>query len=161
MHTRDEAWMALDRNFKTFMESLGRLTEEELTTAEVVGKWSAKDVVAHVWVWVDEALVTVKAWNGKRPWQEGVAYDDAWNEKEVAARSILPLINVVDGLATSHRRLMRELDRADDAALAHKGREPRGQELALVEFYYSIAKHYLEHAIDLKNYEERCLDGCD
>lgn len=161
MHTRDDAWMALDRNFKTFMDSLGHLTEEELTAAEVVGKWSAKDVVAHVWVWVDEALGTVKAWNGARPWQEGVEFDDAWNEKEVAARSILPLINVIDGLAASHRRLMRELDRADDAALAHKGKEPRGKEMALVDFYYSMAKHYLEHATDLKNYEERCLDGCD
>ena len=161
MHTRDDAWIALDRGFKMFMDSLGHLTEEELTATEVVGKWSAKDVVAHVWVWADEALVTVKAWDGKRPWQEGVMYDDEWNEKQVESRSVLPLINVVDGLTTAHRRLMRELDRVEDAFLAQKGKEPRGQEMSLVDYYYSVAKHYQEHATDLKNYQERCLGGCD
>ncbi len=161
MHTRDDTWIALDRGFKVFMDSLGHLTEEELTATDVVGKWSAKDVVAHMWVWVDEALVAVKAWNGRRPSQEGVTYDDAWNEKQVESRSTLPLISVVDGLTAAHRRLMRELDRAEDAALAQKGKEPRGEEMSLVDYYHSVAKHYQEHAIDLKNYEERCLDGCD
>jgi hypothetical protein len=161
MHTRDDAWIALDCGFKTFMDSLGHLTEEELTATEVVGKWSAKDVVAHMWVWVDEALVTVKAWNGKRPWQEGVTYDDEWNEKQVESRSVLPLINVVDGLTTAHRRLIRELDRVEDTLLAQKGKEPRGTEMSLVDFYYFMAKHYQEHAADLKNYQERCLGECD
>ncbi len=161
MHTRDDAWMALDRSFKLFMDSLGHLTVEELTATEVVGKWSAKDVVAHVWVWVDEAVVTAGAWNGKRPWQEGVTYDDAWNEKQVEARSTLPLLSVVDGLKAAHRRLMRELDRTEDEALTEKGKEPRGVEMSLVDFYYSMSKHYQEHATDLKNYQERCLDGCD
>ena len=60
MHTRDEAWTELDHSFKAFMDSLGHLTEEELTAAEVVGKWSVKDVVAHVWSWVDEAVQTAR-----------------------------------------------------------------------------------------------------
>ena len=30
MHTCDEAWTALDHGFKTFMDCLGKLTEEEL-----------------------------------------------------------------------------------------------------------------------------------
>lgn len=161
MHTRDDAWIALDRGFKAFMDSLGHLTEEELTAAAVVGKWSAKDVVAHVWVWMDEALQTVQAWNGKRPWQEGITFDDTWNEKQVASRSMLPLLSVVDGLTTVHRRFMRELDRTEDAVLIQKGKEPRGREMSLLEFYFFMADHYQEHAADLKNYQEHCLDGCD
>ena len=162
MHTRDDAWIALDRSFKTFMDCLGHLTEEELTAAEVVGKWSVKDVVAHVWSWVDEAVQTAKAWQGPRPWQEGVEYDDAWNEKQVRARDALPLITVVDGLTGSHRRLVHMLDRAEDDELEKVSKVPwENEAMTLVDFYWSRAEHYQEHAIDLKNYQERCLEGCD
>jgi hypothetical protein len=161
MHTRDDAWIALDRGFKIFMDSLGRLTEEELTATEVVGKWSAKDVVAHVWVWIDEAAQTATAWGGKRPWQEGVTYDDAWNEKQVEARAALPLITVVDGLAGAHRRFVRLLDRTEDDELKHTGKAQWGEVMSLVDYFYSMAGHYQEHATDLKNYQGRCLEGCD
>jgi hypothetical protein len=162
MHTRDDAWIALDRSFKTFMDSLGHLTEEELTAVEVVGKWSVKDVVAHVWSWVDEAVLTAKAWQSRRPWQEGVNYDDAWSEKQVQARSALPLINVVDGLTGAHRRFVHLLDMAEDDALEQIDKAPWEEEsMTLVDFYYSMAGHYQEHALDLKNYQERCLEGCD
>ena len=162
MHTRDDAWIALDRGFKTFMDSLGHLTEEELTATEVVGKWSVKDVVAHVWAWVDEAVQTAKAWDGKRPWQEGVAYDDAWNEKQVVSRSALPLINVVDGLTGAHRRFMHLLDRAEDDALEQQWQGALGRRDAPGRLTSTRWRsHYQEHATDLKNYQERCLEGCD
>jgi hypothetical protein len=160
MRSRDDAWIALDRSFKAFMDSLGHLTEEELTASDVVGKWSVKDVVAHVWSWADEAVQTAKAWQGKRPWQEGVSFDDDWNEKQVQSRAALPLINVVDGLTGAHRRLMHLLDMAEDDELAAVGKAGWGEEMALVDFFYSIAGHYQEHAVDLKNYQERCLE-CD
>jgi hypothetical protein len=160
MRSRDDAWIALDRSFKTFMDSLGHLTEEELTASDVVGKWSVKDVVAHVWSWVDESAQTAKAWQGKRPWQEGVSYDDSWSEKQVQARAALPLITVVDGLTGAHRRLMHLLDMAEDAELAIVAKAPWDEEMPLVDFFYSMAGHYQEHAVDLKNYQERCLE-CD
>ena len=161
MRSRDDTWIALDRGFKAFMDSLGHLTEEELTASDVVGKWSVKDVVAHVWSWVDEAAQTAKAWQGKRAWQEGASYDDGWNEKQVQSRASLPLINVVDGLTGSHRRLMHLLDMAEDADLATVASVPwENEELTLVDFFYSMAGHYQEHAVNLKNYQERCLE-CD
>ena len=71
MHTRDEAWRSLEDGFKVFMDCLGQLTEDELTSTCVVGKWTVKDVVAHVWSWDDLAGHTAKAWLGPRPWQNG------------------------------------------------------------------------------------------
>jgi hypothetical protein len=160
MRNRDDAWIALDRSFKAFMESLGRLTEEELTSTSVVGKWSAKDVVVHVWTWVEEGVQTAKQWQGRRPWQDGVAYDDAWSEKQVEQRDALPFINVVEGLTTAHRRLMHMLDSVEDDALNQRAKPPWDEEMTLVDFFFSIAGHYQEHAADLKSYEEHCLE-CD
>lgn len=161
MRTRDEVGHALDDGFKTFMDCLGRLTEEELTASNVVGSWSVKDAVAHVWSWVDEAVHTARAWRGPRPWQEGVVYDDAWNEARASDRSAMALITVVDGMTGAHRRLMHQLDLLDDAALAQVGKAPWGEEMPLVDFLYCMAEHYEDHAKDLKKYQERCLEGCD
>ncbi len=161
MHTRDEAWAALDRSFKTLMDCLGQLTEEELTAAPAVGKWTVKDVVAHIWSWIDEAVLTAKAWQDRRPWQEGVSYNDAWNEQQALDRSALPLITVVDGLTGAHRRFMHMLDLLEDDALAAVGKAPWGEEMPLVSFFVSMAEHYIEHAKDLKPYQEHCLEGCD
>jgi hypothetical protein len=161
MHTCDETWAALDQNFKEFMDCLGRLTEEELTCAPAAGKWTVKDVVAHVWLWLEEAIHTVQAWQGPRPWQEGVTYDDAWNEKQVADRAGLPLITVVDGITGAHRRLMHLLDVADPESLTKVGRAPWGEEMPLADFFYAMAEHTAEHIPDLKAYQEKCLEGCE
>lgn len=160
MHTRDEAWTALDRGFKAFMDCLGNLTEDELTGTAAVDKWTVKDIVAHVWSWVDEAVLTIKAWQDRRPWQEGVAYDDAWNERRVEERAALPLITVVDGLTGAHRRMMRLLDIAEDESLAIVAKAPWGEKMPLVDFFVSMAAHYQEHVGDLKAYQEHCLE-CD
>lgn len=161
MPSCDEVWVALDSSFKEFMDCLGQLTEEELTSTPVVGIWSAKDVVAHVWSWLDEAVRTVQAWQERRPWQEGVTYDDAWNEAEVTKRSGLPLITVVDGITGAHRRLMHLLDRFDEAGLSQVGRAPWGQQMTLSEFLCAMAEHTMEHVPDLRAYRDRCLNGCD
>jgi hypothetical protein len=161
MHTRDEAWAALDHGFKAFMDCLGRLTEEELTSTKVVGKWTVKDTIAHLWSWNDEAVRTAQAWHERRPWQEGVTYDDAWNERQVVDRSALPLITVVDGLTSAHRRLMHRLDVAEEESLPVIAKAPWGEEMALVDLFHGMAEHYLMHVPDLKAYQKNCLDGCD
>ena len=48
MRTRDEAWVALDTTFKSLMECIEELTEEELTQVPVTDVWTVKDVIAHL-----------------------------------------------------------------------------------------------------------------
>jgi hypothetical protein len=160
MRTCDEAWAALDSGFKEFMDCLGQLTEEELTSAPATGKWTVKDVVAHVWSWLEEASLTVRAWQGPRPWQADV-YDDAWNEAQVAGRGTLPLITVVDGITGAHRKLMHQLDLADAESLAQVGKAFWGEKMTLMDFFCAMAEHYTAHIPDLRAYQEQCLEGCD
>jgi len=160
MRTREEAWAALDDGFKELMDCLGQLTEDELTSAPVAGIWTVKDVINHVWSWLDEALHTAKSWQEDRPWQKGIVYDDAWNEEQVVDRAVLPLLTVVDGVTSAHRRLMHLLDATDDDDLAQVSVAPWGEEMPLVDFFYGMADHYTEHVRDLKAYQGRCLEGC-
>lgn len=161
MHTRDETFKVLDQSFKKLMDCLGQLTEEELVSTSVEGHWTAKDVLAHLWSWAEEAVQTARAWRDRRPWQEGVVYDDAWNEHQVHERSSLPLITVVDGLTSAHRQMMHFLDVLDDKALAAEGKAPWGEKMSLVDFLYTMAEHYTEHAKPLQKYQKDCLEGCD
>jgi hypothetical protein len=157
MRDREEVRLALDRNYKRLMDCMGQLTEEELTSDAILGTWTVKDVLAHVWAWGDEAVQTAKAWNKPRPWQEGVEYGDAWNDTQVKSRHGLPFINVVDGITGVHRRLMHILDEADDSALSQVGRTPRGEEMSLLDFLHEMAIHYEEHFDALVGYQTRCL----
>jgi hypothetical protein len=160
MHTRDEVRTALDRNFKSLMDCLGQLTEEELTERPVAGDWTVKDIIAHVWDRGDEVLHMTKVWRGPRPWQAGVSYDDAWNEAHVNARRVLPLISVVDGVTGVHRRLVHFLDVADDDILAQVGKAPWDEvEMALIEMLYETAEHYARHAQSLTVFQLNCLGG--
>ncbi len=159
MHTRDEVRTSLDQNFKSLMDCLGQLTEEELTEKPVAGGWTVKDIIGHVWDWGEEALRTAKAWQKPRPWQEGIVYDDAWNEQHASARQALPLITVVDGVTGAHRRLVHFVDLADDAVLAEVGRAHWGNEMPLIEMFYEMAEHYAAHAQNLAVFQLECLDS--
>ena len=160
MRTRDETWFALTQGFKAFMDCLGKLTEEELTSTQVEGVWTVKDVVAHVWSWDDEAIRTARDWMGPRKWQQGEFDEDAWNATQVASRVAMQLIPVVDGLTGAHRRLVHLLDTTDDEALAQVAKAPWGDEMPLVDFIYEMAEHYATHTANLKAYQEQCLN-CD
>lgn len=161
VHTRGETFKALDQSFKALMDCLGQLTEEELVSTPVEGHWTVKDVLAHLWSWAEEAIQTARAWRERRPWQEGMVYDDAWNEREVRERASLPLITIVDGLTSAHRQMMHLLDVLDDKALAAEGKAPWGEKMSLVDFLQSMAEHYSEHAKPLQKYQKDCLEGCD
>jgi hypothetical protein len=157
MRTRDEVRTVLDSNFKALMDCLSQLTEEELTENVVAGSWTAKDILAHVWDWGDEAVNAAHSWRSPRSSLDEVALDDTWNETHVAAKRILPLITVVDGLTATHHRLMLLLDTSDDEMLAQVGRAPWGEEMPLIDMIYEMAVHYADHAGDLTDYQERCL----
>jgi hypothetical protein len=159
MRTRDETRVALNANFKQLMGCVNQLTEVEMTSCPVAGIWTVKDVLGHIWTWLDEALRDIKAWQGPRPWQEGVVYDDHWNEAQAAAKSGVPLLTVTDGLTASHRRLVSLLETEDDAFFARVGRAPWGAELTLLDYVHGMAEHYAEHSQDLSGYKAHCLES--
>ena len=160
MPTCDDAWVSLDANYKELMDCLGQLTEEELTSTPVCGVWTVKDVVAHIWIWSDLAVETIRVWPDTLSQKLNMNCDDAWNEAQVADKAALPLITVVDGAGSAHRRLMHQLDLASEEDLAVAGTSPWGEEMTLLDFFISMAGHYADHVADLRAYQDRCLEDC-
>jgi hypothetical protein len=159
MRTREETRAALNVNFKALMDCTGKLTEVEMTSCPVAGIWTVRDVLGHIWTWSDEALRCIKAWQAPRPWQEGVVYDDHWNETQAAGKSLLPLLTVMDGVTGAQRRLLSVLETESDEELARIGRAPWGSEMTVVDFIYEMAGHYAQHFKDLSSYQAHCLES--
>jgi uncharacterized protein (TIGR03083 family) len=97
----DEAWTALQ-------ESCGGLSDAQLTAPGTMGAWSVKDVLAHVSTWEEEALkyLPLIARGGRPPRYAAQGGIDAFNARMAAQKQALPLGEVLEQLAETHRRLI-------------------------------------------------------
>ncbi len=81
------------------------LSEDELTRAGAVGKWSVKDVMAHVGRWETVCFDTLQDHlRGKQPvedYSQATVFNDRW-EAELQA---LSLPEAIDLFETAHHRL--------------------------------------------------------
>ncbi len=137
------------------MNALGGMWDPDMMSEEVCGYWTVRDVMAHILSWDDEVLRTTKHWTEERPWQDDALYDDEWNELEVAKRAQMDMIDLADGLATSHRRLVQLFDELGDPDLATMGLAPWGERMALLSFLHQMAHHDAVHRPDLERMPRR------
>jgi hypothetical protein len=82
------------------------LSEAQLTTSGVVGRWSVKDLLAHLGKWEEVCLTELqKHLRGEEPggdYRDALAYNDQW-EAELQA---LTLLESIAAFETSHARLL-------------------------------------------------------
>lgn len=142
------------QQFTALLDTIGGLDEATLTTVPVCGAWSAKEVLAHVLVWEEYALEVLRGWPEPDParlvrWlgeSGSLAQVDEINEALLAEWADRTLIDVLDGLATVHRRILREYDRIPAGALGQEGAFGWGERGDRVQFLYEFSLHHAEHA---------------
>jgi hypothetical protein len=127
------------------------LSEAEMTAPGVVGKWSVKDLIAHVSAWERESLKHVPAiLAGRRTPRYSAVYGgiDAFNATSVARDRDLPLTEVLGRRDRTHRRLLALIARLPDEALAGETRVRRRLRL-------DTYGHYPRHAGAIRRWRER------
>lgn len=137
-----------------FMNSMAGLTEMTMLTTQVCGVWTIRDVLAHVLSWNEYCAKLLKQWPEPNPatiseWtmREGEPMTTI-NDRFMAARAHLTMIEIADGLTTEHRRIMRSFDRASDADLMGEGLTWGGPGV-MSNFLYAISVHEAEHAAQI------------
>ena len=117
---RDEASAILLEGQERLDELLGGLTEEELVRPATIGggDWSAKDLIGHVALWEEIALVTIDAWLGGRKPRIEEAFTpgdtdalNAWNQER---KLPWPAGRVRADSGETHRRLLSSIDGMTD-----------------------------------------------
>ncbi len=144
----------LEKRWRAFRESYAGLSDSQLTEAGVTGKWSVKDIIAHVTWWEEEALKHLPLIiNGGRPPRYSVKYGgiDAFNALMMEQKRDLSLSEVLKQQDETHRRL---IDYVRSVAAEQFTRETRFRRRLRLDTY----SHYPKHAKAIREWRERSAD---
>ena len=140
------------RRFNDLLDAITGLTEDSCVSIPVSGVWSVRDILAHALVWDEYVWEIIRQWPdvdlaGLAPWIE--EDDDAVNDRLMARKAGLSMIDLLDRLATVHRRIVRRYRRLSDAQLQTEvayNREERGNVIFLL---ISMSAHTADHAAEI------------
>lgn len=145
----------IDSQHEALMESIAGLDEATILTTRLSEQWSVRDQLVHLLAWGEYAWRRAESWPALDlavvgDWVTGEGdNEDTINERLHARRRDLTLIEIVDGLATWHRRLLRKLDEMSDETLCTYGEYGWGGQGELCSLLYSICLHQAEHAEEI------------
>ena len=120
-----EVLARLDKAWKEFEESYAGLSDQQLLEPGVTGRWSVRDIIAHVTWWEEEALTHMPVIReGGRPPRYKAAYGgiDAFNALMTERRRHLSLDEVRAQHDEVHERLVRYVSAAPEELLAGESR---------------------------------------
>jgi hypothetical protein len=143
----------LDEAWATLTASYAGLSGRRLTEPGVTGDWSAKDILAHVTTWEQEALKYLPLIiAGGRPPRYSVTDGgiDGFNARTTAEKRSLSLAEVLKQLDETHERLLDFVDRTPASEFAANARFCR-------RLRRDTYGHYPEHAAAIR----RCSGTVD
>jgi hypothetical protein len=120
--SKEEALSILRDGQERLDELLAKLSDEDLVKPATIGNrdWSAKDVIGHVALWEEVALVTLEAWleGQQAPVEEtfGGGDVDEINARNHERKRAWPLERIRSESALAHRRLINAMDGLDEEA---------------------------------------------
>ena len=120
--TREDVRESLARERRKLLAALDGLSEEEMARPGAVGRWSVRDVLAHILAWEDEAVTRLELLAADRPQDfTRITSDeelDAWNARAQQRYADLPLAEVMRRLTEAQGRVLAGLDSLSDERLS-------------------------------------------
>lgn len=150
--TKAELIQLLEAQHQLLMDSIAGLDEATIVSTITHAPWSMRDELTHVLAWNEFELRLIDGWpnpqkDDVRSWlNDAGETEDEINDRLAAERIDMNMIDVVDALATVHRRIVKRLEAADDALLASTGDWFFGVSGELSDFVYAMALHQAEHS---------------
>ena len=148
---REQLLSKLARAWRDFIESHAGLSEELLLEPGVTGRWSVRDIVAHVTTWEEEALKhlpTIR--KGGTPLRYSIEYGgiDAFNAQTTEKKRDLSLADVFRERDNVHQRLLAFLQQVPDQEFRSETRFCRRLRL-------DTYGHYPKHSQAIRKWRER------
>jgi len=147
---RPQLLKRLDRAWLAFTSSYAGLSDAEMLTPGVTGRWSVRDIVAHVITWEEEALKHLPLiQKGGTPPRYSVLFGgiDAFNAQMTERRKDLSLAEVLSRAETTHGRLINFLSTVPEDQFI--GETPLRHRLRLDTY-----GHYPKHAGPIRKWRE-------
>lgn len=145
----------LERAWQTFKESYAGLSDAQLLEPGVMGDWSARDIIAHVTWWEEEALTHLPLiLAGGKPPRYSVKYGgiDAFNAQMTELKRHLSLSEVLRQQDDTHRRLIEFIQNVPEDQFIQ---ETRFRHRLRLDTY----SHYPLHAEAIREWREQRSTG--
>jgi len=139
--TREQVLKRLNEAWLDLKESYAGLADSQLLEPGVTGKWSVRDILAHITTWEEEALKHLPLiLDGGRPPRYSTKYGgiDAFNALMTKQKASLALSDVRKQLDEIHNRL---LDYVRGAPEEQFTRETRFRRRLRLDTYSHYSKH--------------------
>ncbi len=110
---RKQLLKRLDKAWSDFQESYAGLSDSQLLVPGVTGKWSVRDIIAHVTTWEEEALKHLPTvLRGGKPARYSEVYGgiDAFNARMTELKKGLSLRDVLQQMTNTHCQLIDFLE---------------------------------------------------
>ena len=140
------------------LDAIDGLTPEQLRQPFAVGKWSVKDVLAHLTAWESELVTALnQVQTGSKPPQIVLIDDiDEWNEEQYHISARRPLEAIQDDLRGVHNMLCQMITDYPDKRMLDNRQFDWMEGEAL---YYLVEEnaylHEREHAEDIRAWREK------
>jgi len=119
--TREEARESLARERRKLLAALDGLSEDEMARPGAVGRWSVRDVLAHILAWDEEAATRLELLAAGRPQDFARITNEeeleAWNASAHERYAGLALAEVMRRLEAVQGRILVGLDSLSDERL--------------------------------------------
>jgi len=150
----------LQRSHLAVMDAIEGLTEEEWLVPEVCGRWSVKDIMAHLASYERALVEALRSARGEPPggYLTGLIRDgELFNETQVALRVGYSAAEVVVQYKEAHDQAMDLAAALPPSLYINSGFLPAyGMSYDLEDFIvHSIYGHKWEHAAQIKAFRER------
>ena len=140
-----ETRQRIEASWGAWLTALEGIPEERLSEVGVVGTWSVKDLLGHVAVWDDHAVMACQRLLAGKP-RRAVDWR-AMNEREHTVRADRSAVEQLAEMEASHARLVAFVAALSPADLRTVGVRPR---LRLDTY-----AHYDEHAAHFRAWRKR------
>jgi hypothetical protein len=149
--TKEQLLKKLDAAWRDFNESFAGLSEPQVLEPGVTGRWSVKDIIAHVTWWDEEAIKHLPViLKGVRPPRYSVKYGgiDAFNAMMTDRKKDLSLADVLRERDETHSRLIAYIKTLPEEQFTTETRVRRRIRL-------DCYSHYPIHAKAIRKWRER------
>jgi hypothetical protein len=149
--TREQLLKQLEKAWLALKASYAGLLDSQLLEPGVTGKWSVRDILAHVTTWEQEALKHLPLIReGGRPPRYRAKYGgiDAFNALMTKQKADLSLSDVLNQLDEIHGRLLDYVRQAPEEQFTEETRFRRRLRL-------DTYSHYPKHANAIRKWREK------
>ncbi|MBI4674205.1 MAG: DinB family protein [Chloroflexi bacterium] len=157
---RDEAIQELRAARKELQETLADFSEEDYLRANAIGKWTSKDLLAHVASWDEEMVRVLQTFPmpGESVYTYAISDRNkfaAWNEEQVALRREHSVSQVIAEFEGARRDLIQVIEGLTDAVLNRSRMTSWGVSATGFELILAQAARDRENAAQVRSYRKK------